>query len=400
VLNKEMGRGYQINVERGFDELVASNPTATLLGLMNRLDKALEQFLSAPKADTVTLVSHSGANALVSQQSRIALPAEQASVQQQDSVSVPEHTAAQKQQAQAKREADIRQLDARLGKLPLYEKYADGVSFRIPIEPRKRSGLHVSIQAIKHVKLIVPVLYNLCPCRIELEGAGGDNARNVEKAFERRATKESETSLLGHINYLSQNMHTMANEAPVDETAHPAIPKLEEDQFALIHTATNAPEKDEFGYDRSHIKLIPRPPEWMAGGDSSDDESDLTPSDSDMSEAEEGDGEKVVGGSQPAGTAERGVMLSFPYVEMHGIELLELTSLCITIKCLRCKDQMDVTNIRNNVNGDSTGMRSVSCKKCTTSMEVGYRMDLMHANSVRAGYLDLEGCTVVDMLPR
>lgn len=27
-------------------------------------------------------------------------------------------------------------------------------------------------------------------------------------------------------------------------------------------------------------------------------------------------------------------------------------------------------------------------------------MDLMHANSVRAGYLDLDGCTPVDMLPR
>ena len=24
----------------------------------------------------------------------------------------------------------------------------------------------------------------------------------------------------------------------------------------------------------------------------------------------------------------------------------------------------------------------------------------MHANSVRAGYLDLDGCTVVDLLPR
>ena len=24
----------------------------------------------------------------------------------------------------------------------------------------------------------------------------------------------------------------------------------------------------------------------------------------------------------------------------------------------------------------------------------------MHTNSVRAGYLDLDGCTVVDMLPR
>ena len=30
----------------------------------------------------------------------------------------------------------------------------------------------------------------------------------------------------------------------------------------------------------------------------------------------------------------------------------------------------------------------------------GYRMDLMHGNSIRAGYLDLDGCTPVDMLPR
>ena len=27
-------------------------------------------------------------------------------------------------------------------------------------------------------------------------------------------------------------------------------------------------------------------------------------------------------------------------------------------------------------------------------------MDMMHANCVRAGYLDLDGCVVVDMLPR
>ena len=29
----------------------------------------------------------------------------------------------------------------------------------------------------------------------------------------------------------------------------------------------------------------------------------------------------------------------------------------------------------------------------------GYRKDIMHANSIRAGYLDLDGCTIVDLLP-
>jgi len=33
-------------------------------------------------------------------------------------------------------------------------------------------------------------------------------------------------------------------------------------------------------------------------------------------------------------------------------------------------------------------------------LSVGFRRELMHANSIGAGYLDLEGCTVIDMLPR
>ena len=30
----------------------------------------------------------------------------------------------------------------------------------------------------------------------------------------------------------------------------------------------------------------------------------------------------------------------------------------------------------------------------------GFRMELVHANSFRAGYLDMDGCTIVDLLPR
>jgi hypothetical protein len=31
---------------------------------------------------------------------------------------------------------------------------------------------------------------------------------------------------------------------------------------------------------------------------------------------------------------------------------------------------------------------------------VGYRAEPLHVNSVRAGYLDLDGCAIVDLLPR
>lgn len=58
VTNKEMGRGFQINVETGFDAIVEALPNGTLLQYLNSLDKQLEQFLAAPKADTIKLIVH------------------------------------------------------------------------------------------------------------------------------------------------------------------------------------------------------------------------------------------------------------------------------------------------------------------------------------------------------
>lgn len=34
------------------------------------------------------------------------------------------------------------------------------------------------------------------------------------------------------------------------------------------------------------------------------------------------------------------------------------------------------------------------------NMTLAFRRQLMHPNSQRAGYLDLEGCTAFDLLPR
>lgn len=58
VTNKEMGRGFQINVETGFDAIVEASPNGTLLQYLKSLDKQLEEFLAAPKADTVKLIVH------------------------------------------------------------------------------------------------------------------------------------------------------------------------------------------------------------------------------------------------------------------------------------------------------------------------------------------------------
>jgi hypothetical protein len=63
-------------------------------------------------------------------------------------------------------------------------------------------------------------------------------------------------------------------------------------------------------------------------------------------------------------------MLSLPFLELHGIELLELVSLSLTIKCDRCKTAVDVPNIKNS-SGDSSGIRSESCRKCANALDIG-----------------------------
>ena len=144
--------------------------------------------------------------------------------------------------------------------------------------------------------------------------------------------------------------------------------------------------------------VIPRPPEWNVAdrGQESDDSDSSRSYDSgdEFTDIEEEEKESHVLETVPEGP-ERGMSLAFPLLELYGIEILELVSLSITVKCDRCKETMDVSNIHA-----ASTARSESCKKCARPLTIGFRKELMHVNSIRAGYLDLDGCTVVDMLPR
>ncbi|MCJ1387552.1 hypothetical protein MMC18_000395 [Xylographa bjoerkii] len=410
VKNKEMGRGYQINVEKGFDALVAKSPQTTLLGLMNGLDKQLELLLTGQKAETVKLVSNSRTITNPSQSAQTRPSRDQVQGIVATTPPVPEQTFTpeQRRDAAARREVETRQLEARLGRLPLFFKSSDGIAYTLPIEPRRRGDLPVSLQVVKSIRLFVPLMYPLQPCRIEVLGVAREAALKTEKAFEHRARGSSESTLMAHVNYLSQNMHVFATE-PVKEAFPEAVVQANiaslqlEDANASKATESKTSALSNMPDDRSHIHVIPRPPEWGVPGQA-DLEEDSDSSDAYESEdnsVDEDSGVELEKVPEPASTApERGILLSFPYLELHGIELLELTSLSLTIKCERCKDQMDIKNLRSSGTGDSGAVKTESCKKCASTLNIGYRKELMHANSVRAGHLDLDGCTVVDMLPR
>jgi hypothetical protein len=381
--------------------------------LMNRLDKQLESILAGEMAETVKLVVHKGPpSRVIGAKPPSATPVvppgpvvvPEPKPKPTPSSVVPVFTSQQKEEAKVKRQTNTRQLEARLGRLSSFAKSPDGFSYTIPLDSPKRSTWPSELQPIRSITLLLPELFPLEPSSIMLD-SDSSAARNVEDSFKSRSAAGSDSTLMQQINYLTLHMKDMSVATVKDAVPATPIP-VAAAPSADISAVEHAPQPtrpvlDDLD-DKSHIKVIPRPPEWDIKAADSDSES----SDEDDYSYDSGDdtetsvtADEVV--AQPAGApVEKGVLLSFPQLELHSIELMELTTLNLTIKCERCKDTMDVLRLRNNVSGDAANMRDETCKKCASALAVGFRADLMHAGSVRAGYLDMDGCTVTDMLPR
>lgn len=474
VKNKEMGRGYQINVERGFDRLAESSPHASLLALMNSLDKKLETLLIEPKAEVPVkiIIPAKHWKPTPSQDSGSAEPESTTAARAKPDVvevvvaaeKIPplSYTAEERTAAKSRREAETRQLEARLGRIPLFFKSANGTAYTVPLQPRKPMNLPVPLQAVRSVSLIVPPLYPLESCKIEIVGVSREAAIQTEKGFDQKVKEKPERNLMGHINYLAQEMHLLAIETiqaqsqaqaqaqAQEETEEEEEGKKEKEKprgavreptatgqsaaeasVDVLSTKTqsksnsggNQKKRERFPHDeekeyeeyeeeaeeKGHIKIIPRPPEWGGGihsgpegeGGNESDESDSSSSSNvlfvdDEDEDDDDDYDEidkqpptttttkttiikdnnssnkntkvpsVTAPTPPPPPPERGILLSFPSLHLEGIEILEISSLSIIVKCERCKELKEVSKLRH---GD---MRRVeSCEKCTRNLGIG-----------------------------
>lgn len=379
VKNNEMGRGYQLNVEAGFSSIIAARPNGTILQWLNALDQQLESLLTKEKAETVKIVVN---QKKASEKAAVVVPmTDQPAVQPSVSLPMPRAVAptyspAQLQEARSRRDLETRQLEARLGRQPQFVKASDGITFTLPIEPRRRSDLPLTLQSVKTLRLIVPQTYPLQPCRIELQGVAGAEAEALQEAFKARCIQIPDLSLMSHVNYFSQNMHVMA--ATEVQTEKPPDDKGPQNQEPEVPPRPEGDASRETDDSRSHIITIPRPPEWDAKpqNHSSDSEDSYYSNSDDMDSNDEDvdeDEDETPAPSEQAevSQAQRGILMSFPNLEMHGIELMEVFSVSVEIKCERCKTQTDVQNIKNNVKVESAAVRAESCRKCANSMSVG-----------------------------
>lgn len=406
VRNKDIPKGFSINIERGWDRLAEEKKGSTLLALVYALDRNLERFLSEQKVETIKLVSFKDTRHIdQAAELQASTAVESPAPPPRRYIPEPSFTREQIAEAKARRAQEIRQLEARMGRMAQFRRSGDGVIFTLPMEPKRRAELPSGLHSVNSIHLIIPLLYPLQQLRVQLNEANAEDAEPIEDLFAEKAAEQKQMTLMSHVNYLAQNLHNLAKQA------HALAAKAEKEKAAAAAAAAEAmaaakgkqPQSHEdsstglpqlLNKEKGHIQVIPRPPEWNV--DYEDDELEDSYSDSD--DAEEGGA--VLGGGDDdaratpsADEVEHGTMISFPNVELHSIELLQISLLSLSVKCERCKTLNDITGLKPSVE------KASSCKKCATPLSAKFNQQLVHENSARAGFIDLSGCKVADMLP-
>lgn len=406
ILSKDIPRGFAINVEKGWDELVQERSGSTLLALVNALDRNLEEFLSRKQVDTVKMTMFKDTRHLEAASTGVqdSLP-EKATTFLPESVEnqvapasyVPEEsfTKDQKADAKARRAQETRQIETRMSRLPHYKRSSDGIVYTLPLEPKRRSELPTGLRGVNSFQLIVPVLYPLQPLRILLNDVESEDAEEVEELFTEKAKEKPEMTLMSHMNYLTQNIHVLVKQALSRKKDAAPVAQVPEKATNTDAPAQEAAKTVTVVESKGNVQVIPRPPEWdyQVEGKGSDEDS------YESSTSEDEDGGVAVttqSGASPitTQTIERGTSISFPSIELLGIELFQVSILALSVKCQRCKTINEVGGLKPN-----TPKNTDACRKCGTSFSLTFRPELVHAYSTRAGFIDATGCTIADMLP-
>ncbi|KAJ3320705.1 hypothetical protein HDV06_005113 [Boothiomyces sp. JEL0866] len=93
----------------------------------------------------------------------------------------------------------------------------------------------------------------------------------------------------------------------------------------------------------------------------------------------------------------KGTQIRLINIDLENISLLHSISLSISVKCDRCKEVGEFLELKPSF--DSENIQTHSCHKCSTVYTANFRTDFVHMNSISLGFLDLEGCSVLDLLP-
>lgn len=255
--------------------------------------------------------------------------------------------------------------------------------------------------------------------------------RKVEEGWDRfaganaRREGPARLSLVGLVNWLDRKLEELlvaeqggsitgvvrASDRKVEEK--PAVsapqPSTEEDESSSEEESSDEEGEDDAkgvpgdGSGRAAGAGPAVPTEARIDASESDDEDDLSyalsntrlpaPETYPEETAEE---EAEPSASGPAiSTEHRGTQIRLPNVHRPGIALLQPARLSLVLRCARCRTNIDAPDLQPD------HPVILPCRTCRSQVGVRLRAGAVHSGDPLHGlaYLDLENCTVVDLLP-
>ncbi|KAL9545680.1 hypothetical protein PS6_008091 [Mucor atramentarius] len=298
-----------------------------------------------------------------------------------------------------------------------------------------------------YIKYHVPALYPLEPCSIEIDNKKLDKTRAswISLGFEQHVANGDYT-LFENLNWLNRNIELLLSTPPTQKTKEQAEAdsiaaaqqkdlkppvKAAQQQPALSITApeftpqqpkpSETKKKSSLFDEANDIKknkviIVNDPSLVIEQADEEEVEVELAEGEDDYhrhleEEHQQQQGEKtVVGLSQPV--VRRGTEIRLVEPKLENISLFRCALLHIMVRCARCKDTVEVENIKPEQEDKQAAAASsssskqppkterwMSCPTCSSVLGIKFLGELVHQGALSVGLLQLAGCTPYDILP-
>ncbi|RKO83239.1 hypothetical protein BDK51DRAFT_50146 [Blyttiomyces helicus] len=194
-----------------------------------------------------------------------------------------------------------------------------------------------------HLSLTVPAAYPIAPSslRIKNDEIPPMLVRNIEKAWERRATGADKLSLLRMTDWLDRNLESLLVEPAESEVS-----------FTFVaNTGAPAPERArELGPQSPSMYGVRRAEDAEDASESpeSSEESSAEESESEgdaQDENDDEDDELVAPMTVDASSPHRGIQIRLPNVKLANISFVECSAISLSLRCTRCKANLDAIDV-------------------------------------------------------
>ncbi|QNP97776.1 YALIA101S12e03246g1_1 [Yarrowia lipolytica] len=408
VQNKDIPKGFALNVDAGFYSIAKENLGRTsLLRIMYQLDNRLEEFLKMDKAKTIKIVKYAqkkpspepaapklkafnpSASAFVPA-AKSAAPAAPAA-----QIFVPPKVAAEQ-----KKQVEL--LRARIRDLPLHKESASGYYYslnRLEIYQSFSTPEIFQNKPVLKARLFVPKRFpENRDVRIELLEVPQKIGRVVEQNFARFAKYTTEKwTLTALVNYFVTKFTKLCDD--IDDVKETHVVKDKGKEKELVEPETDGASMATEGGEVSEVTEGVEKVSLDENKDENKKKEEETDTEGVAEDTTEED-TKVTSYTDDVPTLEpRGTEIKLSGIELVNIGVLECSTLNLTVNCTRCKTANDIQGIVAGPYGRDGKAVGVSCSQCNQTLVVAFRKNLIHSFNHCAGYLDLEGCVPFDMMP-